>query len=66
MTTSVYAQIEKGIVTNKIMWDGNTDPTTGGWEPPSGAVMAKLPYDPAIGDKAMQNPDGTWSFAPPA
>lgn len=66
MSIDVYAQIENGSVTNRIMWDGNTDESNGGWTPPAGATMVKLPYYPNIGDVAIQDSSGNWTFSAPS
>lgn len=65
METANYAIVEDGIVTNIIVWDGNTDIETGGWAAPVGAVV--LPIQPPIdvGWIASQKSDGTWNFTPP-
>lgn len=43
-----YAWIENGVVTNVIVWDGNTDPSTGGFAAPDGVTLVKLePDNPA-------------------
>ena len=35
MTVQQYLQIENNVVTNIVMWDGNTDT----WQPPANATM---------------------------
>jgi hypothetical protein len=35
MTTQAYLQIQNNVVTNNVMWDGNTQD----WQPPSDATM---------------------------
>src|SRR5262245_31591070 len=32
-----------GNVTDVLEWDGNTDPVTGGWQPPDGMTMIEDP-----------------------
>jgi hypothetical protein len=59
-----YAQVldAAGITVNVIIWDGNTDPQTGGWEPPTGYTMVPLADDQACA--AGWTYDGT-TFVPP-
>jgi len=63
-----YAVIVDGIVTNTVLWDGNTDPETGGVSPPSGQQWILIENGQAayIGYPATQDENGVWSFqAPP-
>lgn len=65
---TLYAQIENGIVQNIISWDGNTDVSSGGWQPPEDATMVQLADGQAasIGYPAILGADGSWTFeAPP-
>lgn len=45
---STYALIEKGVVVNTIMWDGNTNLHDGGWQPPDGATVVEIPYGTVV------------------
>lgn len=62
-----YALIQGGIVINVIIWDGNSDPETGGiTTDPAIAYVLLGPDDHAyIGLGATQNADGTWTFDVP-
>ena len=62
-TINTYAMIQGGDVINIVGWDGNTDLSTGGWQPPSGVTMALLSRYPQIGDKATQDASGAWDFS---
>ncbi|SAK33189.1 hypothetical protein [Burkholderia multivorans] len=62
----LYAIVEKGVITNVIVWDGNMDVETGGWTPPDGATAVPIQAQPQIGWTANQASDGTWMFSPPA
>ncbi|WP_143331718.1 hypothetical protein [Burkholderia sp. IDO3] len=66
MATGNYALIENGVVANVIVWDGNTDVSDSGWEPPSGALVVEITYPVEIGWAAAQQSDGSWAFSPPA
>lgn len=45
-----YAMIDAtGVVDNVIEWDGNTDPATGGWEPPPGVTMVEVAEGVSVG-----------------
>ena len=44
MTNQNYLVIENNIVTNVVLWDGNTDT----WTPPSNAIMLIQSNIPAI------------------
>ncbi|MCA8411574.1 hypothetical protein LGN03_08965 [Burkholderia multivorans] len=65
MTTANYAIVESGVVTNVIVWDGNTDSSTGGWQPPEGRDVIPVAPPTDIGWSAVLNADGTWTFNPP-
>lgn len=43
MDIANYAWIEGGVVTNCIVWDGNTDPATGGFLPPEDVTIILIP-----------------------
>lgn len=45
MTTSNYAIVENGTVTNVVIWDGNTET----WQPPTGAQAVLATEDAIIG-----------------
>lgn len=64
--TQLYAIVEKGVITNVIVWDGNTDVATGGWEPPADAQAVPIQAQPQIGWNAAQNSAGVWNFAAPS
>lgn len=37
-----FAMVDSnGTVTNVTEWDGNTDPASGGWQPPADVEMVK-------------------------
>lgn len=59
-----YAQVHSpsGFVVNVVIWDGNTDPETGGWVPPTGYDMVALEDEQACA--AGWTYDGT-TFTPP-
>ncbi|HEF4727031.1 hypothetical protein QZN29_02860 [Burkholderia multivorans] len=60
----LYAIVENGVITNMIIWDGNTNVETGGWEPPAGAAVAQIQEQPQIGWSAVET-NGTWTFVKP-
>lgn len=45
MTINRYAIVENGMVTNVILWDGNTET----WQPPMGSTANLLPNDSPVG-----------------
>lgn len=63
-----YAVIKDGFVINSILWDGNTNPDTGGipqW-PFGWVVVLVKPGEVAnIGYSAVQNADGSWTYTAP-
>jgi hypothetical protein len=44
MTTQAYLQIQDNVVTNNVMWDGDTTQ----WTPPSDATMLVQATTPAL------------------
>lgn len=42
MATYAMVNDQTGTVDNVIVWDGNTDPETGGWEPPPDYTMVEV------------------------
>ncbi|WP_175777645.1 hypothetical protein [Burkholderia anthina] len=62
----LYAIVEKGVITNVIVWDGNTDVATGGWEPPADAQAVPIQAQPQIGWTATEATGGIWSFTAPS
>jgi hypothetical protein len=44
MTTQNYAIIENGVVSNVVIWDGNTE----AWQPPSGCTVAVVQEGQAV------------------
>lgn len=55
---TVYALIESGIVTNTIVWDGNTET----WSPPEGVIAVLIPPDKPV--SIGWSYDGTNFIAP--
>ncbi|HEF4732753.1 hypothetical protein SB379_29105 [Burkholderia multivorans] len=62
--SNLYAIVENGIVTNVIVWDGNSDVNAGGWEPPAGATAVMIEPQPEIGWNATEI-NGKWTFNAP-
>ena len=55
MTVQQYLQIENNLVTNTVMWDGNTEQ----WQPPTDAIMlvdadtVTMIWQPVVVDKVI-------------
>ncbi|MBN3832975.1 hypothetical protein [Burkholderia sp. Ac-20344] len=60
---SNYAIVKIGVVANVIVWDGNKNVQSGGWEPPSGTTA--VPLEPSTFVCIGYAYDGT-KFSPPA
>lgn len=43
-SVSVYAVVENGVVSNLVLWDGNSD-----WTPPTGTSAYALPDGSSVG-----------------
>jgi len=61
----LYVIVENGTVTNEIVWNGNTDVGTGGWQPPVNAELVEIQPQPQIGWTATKDANGNWIFAAP-
>lgn len=59
MTVQTYAIVESGVVTNVVLWSGDTS----AWQPPQGATANLLPAGSAVSPGYTF--DGT-NYAPPA
>lgn len=57
--TSRYAIVENGVVTNVILWDGDSSI----WQPPAGAIANLLPNGSPVGPDYTF--DGEKYLAPP-
>ncbi|WP_441253591.1 hypothetical protein [Bradyrhizobium sp. 613_E4_N2_2] len=62
-----YAIVVDGIVFNCVLWDGNDDPSTGGFPIPENWTMVVIILwkVPQIGLGARQGEDGVWMFEQP-
>ncbi|WP_082716456.1 hypothetical protein [Burkholderia sp. BDU5] len=60
MTTTGYAIVENGVVTNVVVWDGNTE----SWQPPEGTTANVLPPDSPVG-VGWTTADGANYMPPP-
>jgi hypothetical protein len=59
MTTQNYLVIENNVVTNCVVWDGNTET----WMPPSDATMLVLETTPAmVWEKTKLDGVTTWNL----
>jgi hypothetical protein len=62
---NAYVVVHDGYVINIILWNGNTDESTGGVTFPSDWILFIAPDDGPtifIGATATQNSDGSWTF----